>query len=493
MLAPSQKFPGIPRRVVTAALCGWLTLAALLAPLGCSGTPSSPSFLILSVDTLRADHLGSYGYSRETSPNLDRFANRSVRFENAFAPAPWTLPSHVALLTGRHPYEVGIVDYQSSIPTEVSLVSESLATAGYQTAAFVDSAPSGLLGADRGFSRGFDVFRHAPHAATSRYRYDMATTVDAGLGWLEERDPSRPFFLFLHTKSVHTTPTDPLLLAESDAPYDKPQPFRTRFLPSKRMQFRWSEGREVGGVIYLRTLNDRIADGSFDRRLFPQEKIEELVGLYDGGIYYFDEQFQRLLEGIEALELAEDTVIVVVADHGEAFLDHRFFLHKEVYAPLLRVPLIVHDPREPGGRVVSQRVALGDVAPTVLDIAGLPLPDGVTGRSLPMLDGEAESPRPLVAYFYWEDEYFYQAFSLLDGPWKLVYHKLASWPEFRTELYDTRADPRERLPLSGETEREQAMLGRLLQWVEEQRPAEAHRIELDPESIEALRALGYLE
>ena len=93
MLAPSQKFPGIPRRVVTTAFFGWLALAALLAPLGCSGPPSSPSFLILSIDTLRADHLGSYGYSRETSPNLDRFANRSVRFENAFAPAPWTLPA----------------------------------------------------------------------------------------------------------------------------------------------------------------------------------------------------------------------------------------------------------------------------------------------------------------------------------------------------------------------------------------------------------------
>jgi arylsulfatase A-like enzyme len=480
-------------RVMNTDLRGWLALAALLALLGCSEAPSRPSFLILSIDTLRADHLGSYGYSRDTSPHLDRFADRSVRYQNAFAPAPWTLPSHVAMLSGRHPYQVGIVDYESSIPAEVPLLSESLAAAGYQTAAFVDSAPGGLLGGDRGFSRGFDVFRHAPHAATSRYRYDMATTVDVGLQWLEERDRARPFFLFLHTKSVHTTPADPLLLAESDAPYDKPEPFRTRFLPSRRLQFRWGESAEVAGVTYLRVLNDRIAAGRFDRRLFPPSRVEELVGLYDGGIYYVDQHFQRLLAGMEGLDLAEDTVVVVASDHGEAFLDHRFFLHKEVYAPLLRVALIVHDPREPGAGVVSQRVALSDVAPTILQRAGLPLPDGVTGRPLPRSDGEAGSERPQVAYFHWDEGYFYQAFSLHDGPWKLVYHKLASWPEYRTELYDTRADPRERLPLTGETEREQTMLARLLQWLERQRPAQADRIELDPESVDALRALGYLE
>jgi arylsulfatase A-like enzyme len=477
------------------ALRQWLglPLAALLALAVCDRPAPSPNFLLLSIDTLRADHLGSYGYARDTSPNLDRFANGSVRFENAFAPTPWTLPSHVAILTGRHPYEVGIVDHESSIPADVPTLAEAMAAAGYQTAAFVDSAPGGLLGAQRGFSRGFDRFDHAPHADTSPYKYDMATTVDVGLRWLEERDPDRPFFLFLHTKSVHTTPTDPRLLAESDAPYDKPAPFRTRFLPLDRTEFRWRGRPKIAGVIYLSELNDRIAAGTFDRDGFFPAKIEELIGLYDGGIYYVDEHFGRLLDGIANLGLAGDTFIVVAADHGEAFLDHRFFLHKEVYAPLLRVPLIVRDPRQAEARVVTERVGLADVAPTLLDLAGLPLPEGSSGRPPPLRGDEVPASRSFFGYSNPKDDYTYRAFSLHDGPWKLVYHKVWSWSEYRTELYNTDEDPHERQPLSGEGERERAMLGRLLRWIETEPEGGTQRIDLDSEAIEHLRSLGYLE
>jgi arylsulfatase A-like enzyme len=459
-----------------------LSLLILTLALGC-GRQGPPHLLLLSIDTLRADHLGCYGYERATSPELDRFAARSVRYENASAPTPWTLPSHVAMLSGRHPYEVGIVDYRSSIPEDVPLLAESLRGAGYRTAAFVDSAPGGLLGAEHGFLRGFERYQHAPHAGPAHYRYDMAVTVDAALGWLEQRDPEAPFFLFLHTKSVHTTPGERAVVAASDAPYDKPQAYRTRFLPGGTQRFAWGEGARRG-VHHLRALNERIADGRFDRGAFSESQRRELIGLYDAGIYYTDEHFGRLLAGLARLGLDRDTLVVVTADHGEAFGEHRFFLHKELYAPLLRVPLIVHDPRDPGGRVVSRPVALADVAPTLLERTGLPALPGASGRPLPRRDAETAPDRSFFHYFHFEPDHFYEAYALRDGDFKLVHHKLRGEPGFRSELYDTRRDP-------GELQRTAALLARLQARLET--GARAPTLELGADAIESLRALGYLE
>jgi arylsulfatase A-like enzyme len=448
-------------------------LAVLL--LACGGSAPGPNFLLVSIDTLRADHLGCYGYARVTSPRLDRFAKRSVRFESAFAPAPWTLPSHVAMLSGRHPYDVGIVGGRSSIPSRVDLLSEALAASDYQTAAFVDSLPGGLLGVERGFARGFQTYRHAPHTDASPYDYDMASTVDAALGWLERRDRSRPFFLFLHTKSVHATPESSGL---SDAPYDKPQPYLARFLPEARPRFAWRDEQQRAGVRYLRDVNQRIAAGSFGAESFPAEKIEELVALYDAGIYYTDEHFGRLLDRLAVLGLDRDTVVVVTADHGEAFLEHRFLLHK---------------PRLAQGRTEHRPVTLMDIAPTLLARAGLPTPSGLSGRPLPLRGGAAEPPPPLFGYYNFEDDPDYEAFALQEGPWKLVHHRFASDARFRTELYDTRADPAELRPLVGEAERRRAMLGRLAQRMHARGSERASRIELDAETVERLRELGYLE
>jgi len=466
--------------------------AAAFLMLGCTDPEPPPNLLLLSIDTLRADHLGSYGYSRNTSPNLDRFASGAVRYANAHGPAPWTLPSHAAMLTGHHPYELGIVDLESSIPGRVATLAESLRRAGYQTGAFVDSSPSGLLGAERGFARGFDVFRHAPHRGgdPSPWRYDMARTVDAGLRWLDRRDPAAPYFLFLHTKSVHTTPADPALLADTDAPYDKPLPYRTLFVPNQQLRFRWTI-RGVAGVNYLRFLNEQIAAGEFHRDLFAREKLEELIGLYDGGIFYVDHHFQRLLDGLAERGLSDDTVVLVTADHGEAFLEHVFFLHKELYSGLLHVPMILHDPRATESAVVERRVGLDDVTPTLLELAGVTIPDGINGSVLPRSDAEGRD-RPFFSFFQFQKDYFYRAFALDDGPWKLVHHRLERWGEFRTELYDTKNDPGQERPIEGEEGRKREMLARLLQWTEEKRGS-GHVIEIDPESAEQLRALGYLK
>jgi len=470
-----------------------------LAWLACVRGPAGPSFVLLSIDTLRADHLGAYGYARDTSPRIDAFAARSVRYANAWAPAPWTLPSHAALLTGRHPIEIGIADLRSAIPDAVATLAESLRGAGYATAAFVDSRPRGFLGGERGFARGFESYVHEPDRGRAAFRDDMAATVDAALDWLDRREAARPFFLFLHTKSVHAKRVhrwalDPSAVAETDAPYEKPPPWRGRFLPAGRTRFAWTDPEDpaISGARYLDQLNRRLASGAVAREDLEAGRIEELRDLYDAGIAYVDAHFQRLLDGLAERGLADGTVVVLTSDHGESFLEGRLLLHVELRPETLRVPLIVHDPQGPRGVVVEAEVGLVDVAPTLLSKAGLTLPPDLSGRPLPTEDGGPAPSAPSLSYYRLEEGYFYEGWALREGPWKLLLRRFGDAPELRAELFDLRADPEERSPVEGEPERLRAMRERL-----EARRAAGSRvasrsIELDRDAREDLRALGYV-
>jgi arylsulfatase len=454
--------------------------------------------VVVSVDTLRADHLGAYGYARDTSPQIDRFAARSRRYANAFAPTPWTLPSHAALLTGRHPLDLGIRDLRSALPDGVTTLAEWLRGAGYETAAFVDSRPRGFVGAERGFARGFDLYEHEPRRQGGAFRDDAAATVDAALAWLDHRDPARPFLLFLHTKSVHAKRAqrwalDPTALAESDAPYDKPEPWRSRFLPGGRTRFAWHDPAEpeISGPRYLERLNEGLASGALAPSDVGPERVAELVALYDAGIAYVDHHFGRLLAGLEARGLDRSTVVVLTSDHGESFLDHRLLLHVELRPETLRVPLIVHDPQDRAGSVVEAAVGLVDIAPTLAARAGLPLPQGLSGTPLPGGNGPAGPRAPELAYYRLADGYLYEGWSLDDGAWKLRLERFGAEAEPQATLFDLRRDPAERAPRADEAERLRAMRTAL----EERRAAgvgaPARSIELGAETREELRALGY--
>jgi arylsulfatase A-like enzyme len=470
----------------------------LLAASACAREPALPNFILVSVDTLRADHLGAYGYPRDTSPQIDRFAARSVRYANAFAPAPWTLPSHVALLTGRHPLDVGIRDLRSAIPDGIATLAELLRGAGFATAAFVDSRPRGFVGAERGFARGFDSFVHEPTRAAGGFRDDMAATVDAALAWLERRDPARPFFLFLHTKSVHTKRVhrwalDPAVIVESDAPYDKPGPWHGRFLAGGRTHFAWHDPDEpeVAGARYLARLNERFAAGDLEPGALEPARLDELVALYDAGIAYVDLHFGRLLDGLAEQGLDDRTVVVLTSDHGESFLERRLFLHLELHPETLRVPLILRDPEGPQGAVVQATVGLVDVAPTLLARAGLPAPGGLAGRPLPLSDAGVPPRDPELSYYHLEDGYLYEGAALREGSWKLLLHRWRGEPALRADLYDLRSDPGERSPVGGEPERVRAMRERLEARLAEGDAALSRSIEVPAEMREELRALGY--
>lgn len=479
-----------PQLVATALL------AALIVSLGggCRAPAERPNVVIISIDTLRADHLGCYGYGRDTSPELDRFAERSTRYVNAVAPAPWTLASHVALLSGRHPHEIGVRSRESLIPGDVQMLAESLQTVGYQTAAFVDSPPGGFVGAQRGFDRGFASYAHAPHSPTSDYRYDMAITVEEATHWLAQRDSARPFFLFLHTKSVHGTPSTAALRELSDAPYHKPEPYRTRFL-GHEPEYSWTNAEGAAGVEYLRDVNLQIAEGVFDRGQFGAERLSELVALYDSGIFFVDHQVGRLLEMLDESGLAENTLIVVTADHGEAFLEHELLLHHEVFRPLIRVPLLVHYPNDETkrGLTIDAPVSLVDIAPTVLAAVDVSAPPAMTGRPLPKGDVAARDRRPLFSAYEYDDNQFYRAAALQIGRWKLVRRRLGQEGEFVVELFDLELDPWEVEPIHNQIEREAAMLQQLLEWLEAPVPTGGEQLPLAAETLDDLRALGYAD
>ena len=481
-----------PPGALRAGLVAFAGLVGSIGPAGAetAGAPgaAAPNVLLISVDTLRADHLGCYGYPRATSPVLDALAERSVRFADVHAPTPWTLPSHAAMLTGRHPLELGILDKAGRIPDTAATVAELLRARGYQSAAFVDSGPGGNVGASRGFARGFDVFEHGPHGGGGRFQHDAARTVDAGLAWLAKRDPARPFFLFLHTKSVHAAPVDDP--AAGFAPYTKPESYVARFLPGGKPRFPWSEG-ELRGQRYLFEVNRRLSDGRVAKAAFPPAQREELAALYDAGVYYVDEQLGRLFAALEAQGLAAGTVVLVTSDHGEAFLEREFFLHQELFHALIHVPLLLHDPRRPEARVVDRTVHLEDVAPTILALAGASAPAEMTGRSL-LADGAPPSA-PRVTYFRFGKDAGYEAYGLEDGPWLLLHEKTARDGAFRSELVALHPAEAAALDPAARAARERAMRDSLLAQVGGilARPPEEKAVE--PERLEELRALGYVE
>ena len=392
---------------------------------------SKPNIILISVDTLRADHLGLYGYGRKTSPRLDELANEMVRFDRAYAPAPWTLPSHAAMLTGVHPFDLGIDSQWRTLPIEVPTLAASLAGQGYQTAAFVDSAPDGFVGAERGFSRGFDRYDHGPHGNSKRQRFDITATLDEALRWLDDRSTEEPFFLFLHTKSVHALSAADTCRDARCLPYDQPSPHRLRFGDSATAEFRWvSPDRKKVAQAYLWTLNEQIVEGTLDPRSYPRDRLDVLLDAYDNGIRWVDGEIGRFYDELSQRGRLADTVLVVTSDHGESFLENDLFMHQELQEETLRVPLLVRMPGlETRGRdaLVSEAlVTLEDIAPTLLSIAGAPVPEIITGELLPLEaeNGRAGRSREFFSYYLFPGRFAYQAFGIQSGGHRLVLDNL---------------------------------------------------------------------
>jgi arylsulfatase A-like enzyme len=463
-----------------AALALWAASALACGP---SGDPGPrPSIVLVSLDTLRADHLTPYGYQRPTSPVLAAFAAEAVRFEAAHAHATATLPSHLSLLTSLLPPQLGITrpgPHRSQATTRLRLadavvtLAEVLRDHGYHTAAFSDG---GYVHPFYGFDQGFEHFS-VTSLQQGAYRNGLRRSLDRLREWLDGRDPpDAPVFVFLHTYDIHE-------------PYSAPKPFDRAF-----------SDLDYAGFRALRGFDARPVELSRRRAELTSEDVERARGFYDNGVRATDQALARLFALLRRHGLYQPALIAVLSDHGEEFLDHGDFGHgPRVYQELARVPLLIRLPGgEQAGRVVPGPVGLIDVAPSLLDFAGLPVPEDFAGRSLRGVMTGADTGAWLEQRPLYVDvpDVTSGVAALRRGDWKLI-----RGPE-GPELYRLDRDPGERRDLAArEPERVRELSQLLDAWVVEMRETARRRGTLAVPSREthpaeqeaALRALGYLE
>jgi arylsulfatase A-like enzyme/Flp pilus assembly protein TadD len=403
------------------------------------GGPSGPlSVLLISIDTLRADRLGSYGHRAAQTPVLDALAARGLRFEQASTVAPLTLPAHASLLTGTFPIFHGVRDNGSFYLDEArTTMAEVFAGRGYRTGGFVGAfVLDRRWGIAQGFDRYFDDFdlsKFEMAAGLEAAQRPGHEVVDRTLAWLAD-DRDRPFFAWVHLYDPHS-------------PYAPPEPYRSRFPATAE-------------------------------------------GAYDAEIAATDVQVGRLLADLDASGRLDRTLVVVVGDHGEMLGEHGEQQHGFfIYDAAVRIPLLMAGPGIPAG-VVSDQVRIVDVMPTILELAGADRPAEVQGASLVPL--ARREPLDLVALVEtWYPRYHYgwsELTSVRDGRYKFI-----AAP--RRELYDVQADPRELNDIAASNARVADAMERALGELSARMAAGASPPQaraVDPEVEQRLRALGYV-
>jgi hypothetical protein len=343
-----------------------LTLTVLSPPLlvSCTGggdprTALEPSrgFILISLDTVSAEHLSLYGYERPTTPFLDSLAERSVVFDNAYVQLPGTLPSHMSMFTGLYPDQHDVFPPDAVLAPGIPTLPELLSRAGFRTLGHTDG---GFVHGRFGFSRGFDVFDDRRIILWGGGDHSFAR----GLASLRALGPEERFFLFVHTYAAHD-------------PYNPPPRCRGLFWHGPP-----PDGAQLPTSAVLRAHNSGLAP------LSP-EVVEYYASQYDAEIRCLDDEIGRFFSGLEELRLADNVTVMITADHGEEFLQHGKMGHEQIYHENLHVPLLVVAPGLTGGRRVPQVVQSIDLAPTFCDLAGIPPPAGIPGRSLVplLLDG----------------------------------------------------------------------------------------------------------
>lgn len=430
-----------------AVLSTVLAAAALVAPIFEERravrqlpTPAAgtPNVLFIVLDTVRAKSLGLYGYAKARTPSLDAFASRSVVFDRALSTAPWTLPSHAAMFTGHWPHELNI-DFYQPLGSKYPTLAELFAQSGYLTAGF--AANTIYVDKQYGLNRGFAHYEGQPTTpmaaitqtstgnmlettvGLARFlgheeKFNSMTAAEVNrrfLDWMHERDESRPFFAFLNYFDAHD-------------PYFVPDTIRSQFTQAEPVL-------------------------SLDYKLdtFTEREIEGLNASYDAALSYLDSQLGQLLDSLERDKTLENTIVVITADHGEQFGEHRMLVHAgSLYTPLIHVPLMVSFPREfAGGARVGAFVSLRDIGATVLDLAHRAQARTFPGRSLKdyLTAGRACDgcqPLPLLVEANRVDSLYPDWYPARKGRMRSVvmngHQYIRNYGDGREELYDLTVD-----------------------------------------------------
>ena len=384
---------------------------------------SAPNVVLILTDTFRADHMGAYGYSRDTTPWFDTFAQDSVLFESATSQNAWTPASVSALFTGLYTRSHGVVAYMPEGTMEGSVLEEAhvtlaelFQTAGYTTGALVKSPVPQVVS---GFSQGFDTFEKV--AGIEAYEESGGDLADAAIEWLTENSGGdAPTFLYLHFMEPH-------------APYIAPAPYHNQF--------------DEGWDSELLGTHAEVMAFRNGSAVPTEDDIGHVLSLYDGEIAYWDSQVQRIVEHLDTLGVEDDTIVAFVGDHGEQFNEHGDWLHGALYQENIHVPLVV---RVPGtaGRRVAEPVQMMDLGPTLAELCGLERVEYWQARSLADAVRGGQVPDDAVFYEYgtergvrtaggmkmlFEDG-AYRLFDLTSDPGEMV--DLAEAPAYSTVLSD---------------------------------------------------------
>lgn len=330
------------------------------------GDPNRPDIILLSIDTLRADHLGAWGYGRPTSPTFDRLAAEGTRYADTWSPSPWTLPSHTTMLSGLLPPTHGAIEDDLRIGDDIPMVQEAFQAQGYATGGVVATL---FVSRRFGFERGFDWFHDFDVHDTAT---NNLATVDAehvftwATDWAQDLPAGKPAFLFLHVYDAHYA-------------YNAPAPYDERF----------DRAAQLGDALYKDYQY-------YKRQPLPHEQLEHQVAQYDEEIAYVDDAFRRFLEGWRSTRPA---IVVITSDHGEEFGERGSWGHAHTLFPeQLHVPLIVNGPGVKR-QVVSQRAGTEDLATTIASLGGVSFAEGDgVDRAGQIRSGGAAGTRPAAQF-----------------------------------------------------------------------------------------------
>lgn len=482
----------VPRLLLggSLALCvGSLLLAArgggASRPFRTGVTPGgAPTVIVALIDTLRADHLGAYGYPQPTSPTIDRLASEGVVFDAAYSASNWTRPAVASLFTSTLPSRHGAIEATRRVSADMPMLADSLSAAGYAVGCFTSGV--NVEAAD-GYGRSVDRFfsaRSRPAILTTFYwthllqpmvallpgdplgswrpsaQVDPARVTDAALQWIGSVPARRPLFAYLHYHGPH-------------APYDPPAELALPFSDRAPVPRLAEHPESWAGATAL-----------------PATDRRQLIAQYDGEILWHDREIARLLEGLDEAGRLADSVLIVTADHGEGFGEHGVWAHgQSLFREITRIPLVVWAPSRFAPSRQAAPVSLIDLAPTVLDVARARIPASFDGGSLePWLRGDGSAERTVFFENPARDEA-----GLRTARWVYFEGRTPSGPRRWLFAAEDERQGTDLAPALPDIADRLSSLVAARRRADSSRSVAAEHVELDAERIEELKALGYLQ